>query len=512
MTEPTHARGASEQPPADQAPPERAPVEHVLDEYQPMSALALDDVARWPTLDTAGARVLTAVTSDPSAPTWVHRTGDRLTSDDLAALRGAPRRHAAAPGPDAGAPPAWVDALVARAHEQVPRYRRRAREGRSSGTTPLTALPTLDRDDLRGGVADLVPLDVALDRVLEGTSSGSTGAALRIPLHPVTVAADLLLLHRLMGDAGVAWHAEPDRLGLVNLVDQRAAFTYASAMTAFPRPDEVAAPVMARVNLDDAAWNAPGDRERFLAAWDPQVVSTSPLPLVRLVELVRAGLVLHPLALVSGAAHLTPAVRALVGETWDVPLLDLYGLRETGPVAARWDDGPHVVLPRRVWVEVLDADGVPCPDGVRGEIAVTTDENPYLPLLRYRTGDHGSLRRRADGTVEVHGLEGRAPVRYQHADGSWRPSVDATQVLQGHGLAAWELHQDAAGAVHLTALPASPGTPAGLTAARQAGQALERLLGRPVGLDVLADSARFGGLKPRRFSSALDPLSRDAPT
>ncbi|WP_199422014.1 AMP-binding protein [Actinotalea solisilvae] len=477
-----------------------------LTEYAPLSAVALDDAARWPTLDAAGTARLAAVADDAAAPVWVHRTGDRLQPGDLAALERTARRLAEASAAGTGAqPPAWVPELVARAHDQVPAYRRRARSGVSSGATALADLPTVDRDDLRRRVADHVPLDVPLDRVLEGTSSGSTGAALRIPLHPVTVAADVVLLHHLLAVAGVAWRPDPVRLGLANVVDQRAAFTYTSAMTGFPRADGEPVPVMARLNLDDGAWHRPGDREDFLARRDPQVLSSSPLPLLRLVELTRAGLALHPLAVVSGAAHLTPAARAVVTDVWRAPVLDLYGLRETGPVAARWDDGPHVVVPRRVWVEVVGPDGAPLPDGVRGEITVTTDENPYLPLLRYRTGDHGALARRADGRVEIHGLSGRAPVRLRHRDGSWRPSVDATQVLQTYGVAAWELRQASDGAVRLVALPAAPGTAAGRAAAHDAARAVQRLLDRPVDLVVLEDAGSFGGAKPRLFTSDLDP-------
>ena len=100
-------------------------------------------------------------------------------------------------------------------------------------------------------------------------------------------------------------------------------------------------------------------------------------------------------------------------------------------------------MPRRVWVEVLDERGGPVPDGQRGEVVVTVDENPYLPLLRYRTGDTAALVRDHRGTVLV-GLQGRAPVRFLAADGSWRSSIDATQLLQAYGLAGWELVQDAA--------------------------------------------------------------------
>jgi phenylacetate-CoA ligase len=452
-----------------------------LSEYAPMGTLALTDAERWPTLDPAGHERLAALRAHPDAPPWVHATGDRLTADDEPALAAA----ASADPPD----PDWVAALVARVHTTVPAYRRATRDGRSGPGSALADLPRVTRQNLVDDLASYVPVDVPLDRVLEGTSSGSTGAALRIPLHPTSVAADLVLLQRLVEAAGAAWSADPDRLGLANVVDQRAAFTYASAMTAFRRPSGAPAPLMARVNL--SGWPDDGSRDRFLEDLDPQVLSTSTLPLLRLLEL---DLDLHPVAVVNGATHLPAAVRAAARERWGCPVIDLYGLRETGPIASGADADGHVLVPRRVLVEILDESGAPVPDGGRGEIVVTVDDNPYLPLLRYRTGDHASLVRDARGTVLV-GLEGRAPVLFRAADGTSRPSVDATQLLQAYGLAAYHLHQDTDGSVHLRALALSGADP------RAAADAVERWLGRPVALTVLDDVDQLGEGKPRRFSA-----------
>ena len=262
---------------------------------------------------------------------------------------------------------------------------------------------------------------------------------------------------------------------------------------------------MARVNLDRSAWRADGDRERYLAAADPQVLSTSTLPLLRLLDLARDGLELHPLAVVNGATDLSPAVREAARATWGCPVIDLYGLRETGPLAASRDGEGHVVVPRRVWVEILDEQGRPVPDGQRGEVVVTVDENPYLPLLRYRTGDTAALARDQRGTVLV-GLQGRAPVRFLAADGSWRSSIDATQLLQAYGLAGWELVQHADGTVRLTALPLA-GAPVDPSSA---GDAIGRWLDRPVRVDVVTDPSALGPGKPRRFrSEALPPSTRE---
>ncbi|MET4224369.1 AMP-binding protein [Oerskovia enterophila] len=522
----------------------------LLGEYAPFGNVALDDTERWPTLTPDGAARLDALRHHPAAPVWVHATGDRLTADDLPVLAATARRFAeraaererdgtgdaggtdddrTGPGAEAGHPatahpvPAWVTDLVERAHAVVPRYRRARDQRRSHARSPLDALPPVTRDDLRADLASFVPVDVDLSRIIEGTSSGSTGAAVVVPLHPVAVAADLALLHLLVRDAGATWTPHEDRLGLVNLVDQRAAFTYASAMTGFDAASgratsDLSAPLMARVNLDPGAWRDPADRSTFLRGTDPQVLSSSPLPLLALADLdAREGLGLHPVAVVSGAAHLTPPARARLRAAWDVPVIDLYGLRETGAVASRADDGPFVVAPRRVWVEILSDDGTPVPDGSPGEVVVTTDENPYLPLLRYRTGDRARIvrPRGPGGRVELHDLEGRSPVRYRHADGRWLGSVDATQVLQAAGIAAWQLHQRADGTIELTVVPDAPagGAPSGRGPGRagapgtgaapatdSAARALRQWIGRDVVVTVTTP-ARLGHGRARRYSS-----------
>ena len=484
--------------PTTESPPEpqRAPQvdEDVLAEYIPMSGVGLTDDERWPALNAARRAQLLALRDEPGAPLWTHATGDRLTASDLAQLD-APQPAALTAGTDE---PAWVRDLIIRAHATVPRYRAATRSGHSSGDTPLADLPLVTRADLVADAAAHVPVDVPLDRVLEGSSSGHTGAALLVPLHPLSIAADLRTIHELVTSCGVTWTPDAERLALALVVDQRHAFTYASAMQAFPGG---VAPLMARVNLDAAHWQRPGDRDAWITRHDPQVISTATLPLLTLLDLAAGGLQIHPLAVINGATHLTPAVRHAVSETWGAPVVDLYALRETGLVAAALPDAAardaHVLVNRHVHVEIVNAHGQQLPEGERGEIVVTVDENPYLPLLRYRTGDHAALRHGPDGP-ELVGLEGRAAVRYRDAAGAHRPSVDATQLLQAHGLLAWHLHQDASGAVRLRALPTRS---AGAPAVHAAAAALRRWLGQDVTVDVLTEPAELGTGKPRRFTT-----------
>jgi len=131
------------------------------------------------------------------------------------------------------------------------------------------------------------------------------------------------------------------------------------------------------------------------------------------------------------------------------------------------------------------------------------EDNPYLPLLRYRTGDTAALRhdRLPDGTwaTVLLGLEGRAPVRFASAAGTWIPSVDLTQTLQAYGLTGWHLHQDAAGDLELTVF--APLTPADLSAVVGA---VERLTGRRPAVATVAP-VDAGTAPKRRFTSTYEP-------
>jgi phenylacetate-CoA ligase len=126
-------------------------------------------------------------------------------------------------------------------------------------------------------------------------------------------------------------------------------------------------------------------------------------------------------------------------------VLDIYSLNESGPVAfAR--GGDHQILSPDLYVEVLDSEGRLCPPGSRGEIALTGGNNPYLPLLRYRTADHAALDFSGPLPVLV-GLEGRPPSVFQDGQGGIFNSIDVTIALRDLPLPFFALHQAADGAL-----------------------------------------------------------------
>lgn len=96
----------------------------------------------------------------------------------------------------------------------------------------------------------------------------------------------------------------------------------------------------------------------------------------------------------------------------------------------------------------MDKEGHPTAPGQRGEITLTGGYNPFLPLLRYRTGDYAALYYEGD-TPYLVGLEGRPPVLFRALDGHLINNIDVSIALRPYTIAQYHLHQFADGALRL---------------------------------------------------------------
>lgn len=439
-----------------------------LAEYRPGSGAVLTDAERWPTANSVALARLAHWRGHPDAPVWTHATGDRLTADQAARVR--------RPLPT----DAWLPEHLAAARRTL-RYRH------VPATAALADFPTVCRADLAADIAAFIPVGADLTRMVHGTSSGSTGAALEIPDDVEDVARTFHLMLDLARRCGVTVGPEPsDRMVLANLVAQRQAYTYVSLVSSFGMR------AMARINLHLGCWPGPAERRRFLAAADPEILAGHPASLAALLQ-ADVARVLHPRVVFSGAMDLAAPLRHALETAFGCPVIDVYGLHETRPLAWRADDGPFRILDTRVVVETVDDRGAPARDGEVGEITVTVGANPLLPLVRYRTGDYGRLVRLADGAAAIADLQGRENVMFTAADGSDVPSVDLTQQLQARGVWGWAVEQDAAGRIRARIVGGDTG---------DVRAALAALVGRPID-DVSVDRAQsmadLGEGKPRRF-------------
>lgn len=394
------------------------------------------DRERYPTLTEDGRRMLDAMRLHPAAPVFRNRSGNRLTQAEVETLREfeAATRRATVGWPRDGCPD-WLPAYLHDAFATVPYYR-------ALGSAPLrfTDVPTVSRADFAADIAPFVPDHVDVERMINFRTTGTTGHPLLIASHPAVAGRYLAFHRRAMDRFGIQLTHGKGQVGVILLGYQRSCFTYVSVT---PTMDESG---LAKINLHPDDWKHADDRGSYLDAMAPEVIAGDPISFA---ELLAIPMRHRPRVLMSVSMALLPALRAQLESRFDCPVLDIYSLNEVGPVGV-FDPraGGHVLLQPRLYVEILDAHGMPVRPGERGEITVSGGFNFCLPLLRYRTGDFASLSFGIDAPVLV-ALSGRRPVRYRLPGGAWINNIDVTHALRDLPISHFNFHQDRTGAVTL---------------------------------------------------------------
>lgn len=93
----------------------------------------------------------------------------------------------------------------------------------------------------------------------------------------------------------------------------------------------------------------------------------------------------------------------------DAHVYNFYGSRECSAIASEVSgkEGLYIFYDN-VFVEILDDNNVPVKKGVEGNIVVTTLNNYYMPLIRYKIGDRGIKGDDLDfGTLRLENVTGR---------------------------------------------------------------------------------------------------------
>jgi phenylacetate-CoA ligase len=85
----------------------------------------------------------------------------------------------------------------------------------------------------------------------------------------------------------------------------------------------------------------------------------------------------------------TPELRALCRQAWDVPVVDAYSAQEVGYLGLQCPGYEHYhVQAECAVVEILDTRGKPCTAGQAGLVVATPLHGFAMPLVRYVVGDY----------------------------------------------------------------------------------------------------------------------------
>jgi phenylacetate-CoA ligase len=385
----------------------------------------LTEVDRFPLLTDRSRARLRWLQQHEHAPRWTYQCGERLDAAGLADVQAfAARQRSERRGWKFGHPPPWVSDFIDRCRREVPFFRNRLARDH---------VPTCNRDDLRREPWAFVPDSAEVSELIVYRTSGTTGNLIPIPAHPVAPARYLPLFQSALAAHGVSLSGG-DRVSIIQVAAQVRTYTFASVSSLLDGAGH------AKINLNPADWATCADREKFFDACSPEIVTSDPFALEQLAAL---PLQARPKGILSSATLLLPALRDHFQRHFGCPVIDIYSMNETGPIAFAHADSnadEHEILPYNLFVEILDESGRPLPPGERGEIVVTGGVNPFLPLVRYRTGDFGALSFRED-VPRLVGIERRRPVVFRAADGAPIVSISVTVALFRIPLPFFALHQ-----------------------------------------------------------------------
>jgi len=396
---------------------------------------------RFPLITEAGHRRLHWLMEHPQAPRYTHPGYNRVTVEGLRRAQAfANEIRASPPRWRYRQVPAWLNEFAEWCFREVPFYRR-------YGDKPQNFfdLPTTDRSDLNRDSWSFVSDSQPLDDLIVYNTSGATGHPLDILTHPDTLALYIPLLQAALAAPGIAIEGDPERVTIAYVCCQKFTYTYAAVMPVLDQAGFV------KINLNPGEWRDSADRAQFLDTCNPQIYTGTPFAFMELADL---SLKTRPKALISTSMMLLPGLKRSLESHFGCPILDVYSLNESGPVAVADADGNYLLLQPRLYVEILGEDGSPCEPGQRGEVTLSGGFNPFLPLLRYRTGDQAALEFRGApgrhaGSPLLVGLEGRLPIVFRARDGGAVNNIDISIALRPLPITQFNLHQFADGSLRL---------------------------------------------------------------
>lgn len=436
-----------------------------------------DRVQRNPLITQAGYRRLNDLLQHPAAPAWNYVVGDRVRAEDLPAVDAMREAVHASRGWSGAAPPDSILEWVGRMRRRVPLFGE-ILPGWLDVERDWASVPTLSRQQLVTRLEDVVPPDEDFSRLIVYDTSGVTGHAIRVPHHPRAIAQNHALTEFVLEQHGVRPRFSSDIVACLNVGAQVSTVVFATVFSVWSQAG------FAKVNLHRRAWT-PERARRFFGDLAPLFLTGDPLGFA---EMLAWEIDVRPAAMLSTAVALLPGLSARLRDVYQCPIVDTYATTETGPVAYAHPDGVGLALfAPDIYVEIVDAAGHPVAEGESGEICVTGGRNPFLPLLRYRTGDFGRLRLVIDpasgASPRIVDLVAREAVSFEASDGSVVSPVDIGRIIREWIFVQHAFIQRRDRSCDLAILPA-PGCPIDTALIRAR---LESLFGAPTRIDVRVD-------------------------
>ncbi len=298
----------------------------------------------------------------------------------------------------------------------------------------------MSRQDIATSLEKIVPMSISLERLIVNSTSGTTGHPIITPNHPTAIGYYTPLLLFALERHGVKPSFTKDNVGCMLICAQKETAVYSTIVPILNGTG------FAKINLDKKSWRKEESSRIYIEDFSPQFLTGDPFSFS---EMLNLNLSYKPSALVSTSMEMSPSLREKLREAYQAKVIDYYSLNETGPVAYSCPLHPEEfhILPVDIFVEITDEKGNQLPENSTGEITVTGGRNPYLPLLRYKTGDRGKLKFETcacgEKTPRLYHLEMRQQVLFYNQKKDLINPIDITRIMKHYPILQYEFKQKA---------------------------------------------------------------------
>lgn len=384
--------------------------------------IALTDAERFPLLDDLS--FLNALKQDPFAPKFNFKSGDRLNAVHLSKVKSYKNKYYDKKiFWNEGQTPIWLNDYLKWCHTTVPFYKNK--------DIALDSFPTISREDIRKYPHLFVSNEANLEELLVYYTSGSTGPKLDVLFDAVSQASWLPQIESVLKDFDISITENKNTTAIALICAQEKTLTYASLSTYLEGAG------ILKINLNPSEWNQPDDAKKYLEKYNPQILTGDPIAFMALLDLKPQ---LNPKALVSSAMKLTKGTKNKLENYFRCPVIDLYSMTECRNIAYAAEIGHKAIRPD-LYLEIFDEhEDVKLPYGERGELVITGGNNPFLPLVRYRTGDFCSLKIE-NGVPFLIDLEARNPIVFFTKSNIKINNIDISNRLSKLSIAGFKMHQ-----------------------------------------------------------------------
>lgn len=283
--------------------------------------------------------------------------------------------------------------LLAHAYQTIPFYQKRLGilleiKDRMLNFDDFRQIPTLTRQDLQKHGKEMISTAIPESHLPIGESktSGSTGTPVSFRGTKVTG-----VFYRVLNLRSHLWHKRNLTGKLAAIRVSRQKLQQKSEKNIIKRWVDVF-PSGVIVELDSG--KPLTEQLTWLQKENPDHLLTYPSNLLALAKKAQElNIKLPKLQELSTFGEvITPEIRKVCREVWNLSVVDIYSCQEMGVLALQCPETENYhIQSENVIVEVLNDNNQPCQPGEIGKLVITDIHNYAMPLIRYEIGDYAEV-------------------------------------------------------------------------------------------------------------------------